>query len=210
MTCARTTPSTCGCRRRRVGDGPVCGPCRANTAATCGLMSTTLTSSRRSKVEPAADALVPSRLTRHREQLQYLGIGAWNTVFGYAVWALLEYLLHDRLSYLLIVTISYPIAIGNAYVCYRYIVFRSHRPILREIPRFLGRVSADDVESHRAATAAAGPAVQHLRGPGPLHLRGGRHLLPRPSGRSASTSSPPRAAPATLTRHAGELDRCPS
>ena len=87
-------------------------------------------------MERAADALVPPRFARQREQLQYLVIGAWNTLFGYAVWALLQTLLGDRLGYQAIVIISYPIAIANAYLTYRYIVFRSHGPILREIPRF--------------------------------------------------------------------------
>ena len=90
----------------------------------------------RVKVERAVDGLVPRSLVRHRERLQYLGIGAWNTLFGYCVWALLQYVLHDYLNYLVILTLSYPIAIANAYFCYRFIVFRSHTPILEEIPRF--------------------------------------------------------------------------
>ena len=73
---------------------------------------------------------------RRREQLLYLVVGAWNTVFGYAVWALMQYLLGDYLNYLVIIVLSWPIAVLNAYVCYRYIVFRSHGPVLRELPRF--------------------------------------------------------------------------
>lgn len=90
----------------------------------------------RRAVEHAADALVPRRLGRYREQVQYLVVGAWNTLFGYCVWALLQYALHDSINYLLIVVLSYPIAIANAYLCYRYIVFRSHGPVWREVPRF--------------------------------------------------------------------------
>ena len=63
-------------------------------------------------------------------------VGGWNTVFGYAVWAVLQFLLGEHLHYLVIVLISWPIAVLNAYVGYRYIVFRSHGPILRELPRF--------------------------------------------------------------------------
>jgi putative flippase GtrA len=73
---------------------------------------------------------------RRREQLLYLVIGGWNTVFGYAVWALLQVLLGDRLHYLVIVLIAWPIAVLNAYLGYRYLVFRSRGPILRELPRF--------------------------------------------------------------------------
>ncbi len=73
---------------------------------------------------------------RRREQLLYLVVGGWNTLFGYAVWALMQYLLGDYLNYLVIVVLSWPIAVLNAYVGYRYIVFRSRGPVLRELPRF--------------------------------------------------------------------------
>jgi putative flippase GtrA len=73
---------------------------------------------------------------RRREQLLYLVVGAWNTVFGYAVWATMQYLLGDTLNYLVIIVLSWPIAVLNAYLGYRYVVFRSRGPILRELPRF--------------------------------------------------------------------------
>ena len=71
-----------------------------------------------------------------REQLLYLIVGGWNTLFGYLVWATLQYLLGGYLNYLVIVVISWPIAVLNAYLGYRYIVFRSRGPIVRELPRF--------------------------------------------------------------------------
>ena len=73
---------------------------------------------------------------RHREQVLYLAVGAWNTLFGYAWWALLEFLLHDYLHYIAILVISWPLAVLNAYVCYRRIVFRSKDSVWRELPRF--------------------------------------------------------------------------
>ena len=73
---------------------------------------------------------------QRREQLLYLVIGGWNTLFGYSVWALLQAVLGDRLHYLVIVLIAWPVAVLNAYLGYRYVVFRSHGPILRELPRF--------------------------------------------------------------------------
>jgi putative flippase GtrA len=80
---------------------------------------------------------LPVRLvTERREQLLYLAVGAWNTFFGYAFWALLQYLLGDTLNYLVIVLIAWPVAVLNAYLGYRYIVFRSGGPMLRELPRF--------------------------------------------------------------------------
>jgi len=73
---------------------------------------------------------------RRREQLLYLVVGGWNTVFGYGVWALMQYLLGDYLSYLVVLLLAWPIAVLNAYLCYRFIVFRSRGPVLRELPRF--------------------------------------------------------------------------
>src|SRR5664279_2302015 len=73
---------------------------------------------------------------RRREQLLYLAVGGWNTVFGYAAWALLQYLLGDHLHYLVVVVLSWPIAVLNAYLGYRYIVFRSRGSVFRELPRF--------------------------------------------------------------------------
>jgi putative flippase GtrA len=79
---------------------------------------------------------VARRIVARREQILYLAVGGWNTVFGYAVWALMQFLLGDHLHYLVIVVISWPIAVLNAYLGYRYLVFRSRGPILRELPRF--------------------------------------------------------------------------
>jgi putative flippase GtrA len=69
-------------------------------------------------------------------QVLYLVVGAWNTAFGYAEWALLQFLLHDRLHYLAILVLAWPIAVLNAYVCYRRFVFRSSRSVRQELPRF--------------------------------------------------------------------------
>lgn len=71
-----------------------------------------------------------------REQLLYLAVGGWNTVFGYAVWALMQFLLGPYLHYLVVVVLSWPIAVLNAYLGYRFIVFRSRGAVLQELPRF--------------------------------------------------------------------------
>lgn len=73
---------------------------------------------------------------RRREQILYLVVGAWNTLFGYSVWALMQYLLHDYINYLVILVLAWPISVANAYFCYRTFVFRSHGSVLRELPRF--------------------------------------------------------------------------
>ena len=63
-------------------------------------------------------------------------VGGWNTVFGYGAWALLQFVLGDHLHYLVVVLLAWPIAVLNAYLGYRFIVFRSRGPVLRELPRF--------------------------------------------------------------------------
>ena len=91
------------------------------------------------------DRIAPGPLGRYREQLQYLVVGAWNTAVrlrglgGAAVHRCIDYL-----NYLVIIVLSYPFAIANAYVCYRYIVFRSHGSVMAGGAAFRDRVPADD------------------------------------------------------------------
>jgi len=73
---------------------------------------------------------------RRREQILYLVVGGWNTLFGYLIWALFQYLLHDYIYYLFILVIAWFPAVLNAYLCYRYFVFRSRGSVWRELPRF--------------------------------------------------------------------------
>ena len=74
--------------------------------------------------------------SRRREQLLYLVVGGWNTAFGYGSWALIQFLLGGYLHYLVVIVLAWPIAVLNAYLGYRYIVFRSQGPVLEELPRF--------------------------------------------------------------------------
>ena len=91
---------------------------------------------RRAWAERSADRLIPRRFQRYREQILYLAVGGWNTLFGYLNFVVLYYFLQARLSVMLILVISYAISIANAYICYRYIVFRSRGSVMREMPRF--------------------------------------------------------------------------
>lgn len=77
-----------------------------------------------------------------REQILYLVVGGWNTLFGYGLWAVLQFMLGERLHYLAILVISWPFSVLNNYLCYRYLVFRSRGSILRELPRFSAVYSA--------------------------------------------------------------------
>jgi putative flippase GtrA len=91
---------------------------------------------RRAWVEAAADRFVPRRFQRYREQILYLAVGGWNTLFGYLNFVVLYYFLQGTMPVMAILIVSYAISIANAYVCYRYVVFRSRGSVLREMPRF--------------------------------------------------------------------------
>jgi putative flippase GtrA len=82
-------------------------------------------------------------LVRRREQILYIVVGGWNTLFGYGVFALLYHLLHDvaavpkipgSMAALIVASV---IGMANNFVLYRTIVFRSHGAVRRELPRFL-------------------------------------------------------------------------
>lgn len=91
---------------------------------------------RRAWIERYADRVIPRRFRHYREQILYLAVGGWNTLFGYLNFVALYYFLQARLSVMVILVISYALSIANAYVCYRYVVFRSRGSVLREMPRF--------------------------------------------------------------------------
>jgi len=73
---------------------------------------------------------------RYREPLAYVIVGGWNTLFGYGCFAALYYLLHTHLHVDVILVFSYVLSIANAYVGYRYVVFRSRGDMKTELPRF--------------------------------------------------------------------------
>lgn len=74
--------------------------------------------------------------SEHREHLLYLIIGGWNTIFGYAVWAVLQFSIGRFVPYLGVIVLAWPAAVVNAYLGYRTFVFRSHEPVWTELPRF--------------------------------------------------------------------------
>ena len=78
-----------------------------------------------------------SRLGSRRKQVLFLAAGAWNTVFGYAIFAL-SYRAGLRYGwgYLPALWISQAVAIANAYVSYKFLVFRTRSAWLPEFARF--------------------------------------------------------------------------
>ena len=73
---------------------------------------------------------------RRREQILRPVAGVWNTLFAYLVRALLQYLLHNYIYYLVTMATAWFPAVLNAYASYRYVVFRSRDRIRWELPRF--------------------------------------------------------------------------
>lgn len=66
---------------------------------------------------------------------RYLGVGAFNTLFGYSVFAILNYVLHRHnvpVSYLFASALSNFINITVAYLAYKFLVFRTRGNYLSE------------------------------------------------------------------------------
>lgn len=75
-------------------------------------------------------------IDKYREQLRYLFVGGWNTIFGYLVFTGLYFLLNRRFHYSLIFIISYVISITNSYICNKVFVFKTRGNYLIEYLRF--------------------------------------------------------------------------
>jgi putative flippase GtrA len=71
-----------------------------------------------------------------RQEIRYLLVGGYNTVFGYGLFAVTETLLSDSVHYLVILVACQVVATVNAYLCYRFIVFRPEGQIVRDFLRF--------------------------------------------------------------------------
>ena len=67
---------------------------------------------------------------------RYLVTGVWNTAFGYGVFALLVALMTPRVHYLLIGIAASVLAITNAYIVHKLVVFRTKGNYLREYGRY--------------------------------------------------------------------------
>jgi len=88
-----------------------------------------------SKIGPAEPA-IKKFYSLHGQKIRYLLVGGWNTVFGYLLFAVLFSLLGAWVNYIAILVISYVFGITNAYLCYKFLVFRTEGNYLREYLRF--------------------------------------------------------------------------
>ncbi len=75
-------------------------------------------------------------MTERERGVRYLLVGAWNTVFGYGVFAALQLTLGDSVSYIFLLAIAQVIATLNAFVGYRLLVFKVQGSVLRDLARF--------------------------------------------------------------------------
>lgn len=76
------------------------------------------------------------------EKLRFLFIGAYNTAFGYGVFAVLYLLTHQSMHYLVIATISHLLSVTHSFLTHRYIVFRDHGRIIPAFLRFNAATAA--------------------------------------------------------------------
>jgi putative flippase GtrA len=75
-------------------------------------------------------------IERHKEKIMYLIVGMWNTAFGYGLFAGLYYLLSKSMHYNVILLICYVVSTINAYLLYKYLVFKTKGDLIRGYLRF--------------------------------------------------------------------------
>ncbi len=71
-----------------------------------------------------------------RQGLLYLAVGGWNTAFGFATFAGLQFALGDTVHYLAVLTLTWVISVLEAFVAYRLVVFRVRGHVMRDLTRF--------------------------------------------------------------------------
>ncbi|MFA5839265.1 MAG: GtrA family protein [Candidatus Margulisiibacteriota bacterium] len=74
--------------------------------------------------------------SRHKDKINYLLVGGWNTLFGYLVFVGLYFWLGNRTNYLVLLLISNVLSITNAYIGYKLLVFKTRGNYFREYLRF--------------------------------------------------------------------------
>jgi putative flippase GtrA len=60
----------------------------------------------------------------NRKEVRYVLVGGWNTLFGWAVFVALQLTVGATIGYMAVLVIAQVVSIINAYLCYRWLVFR--------------------------------------------------------------------------------------
>jgi putative flippase GtrA len=71
-----------------------------------------------------------------QQAFRYLVVGGWNTVFGIGLYAAAYSYFKSTINYLVLLILCNIIAITNAYICYKFFVFKTTGNWLREYLRF--------------------------------------------------------------------------
>jgi putative flippase GtrA len=69
------------------------------------------------------------------EHVWFVLVGAYNTAFGFAVFAGVHLLFPD-LHYLIVLLVAHVLSVLNAFVAYRRLVFKVHGNVLHDLVRF--------------------------------------------------------------------------
>lgn len=69
---------------------------------------------------------------KHRQKIHYVIVGGWNTLFGYMAYVLLYHWLGQQVHYVVLVVPSKILAITNAFICYKWFVFKTKGNVWRE------------------------------------------------------------------------------
>jgi putative flippase GtrA len=72
----------------------------------------------------------------NKKKMRYLAVGIWNTIFPYIVFAFIYYITNGKLHYVIILVLCQVIGLTNAYVCYKFFVFKTKGNVVREYLRF--------------------------------------------------------------------------
>jgi putative flippase GtrA len=87
--------------------------------------------------QPRPASSVVTGLSQHRERgLRYLVIGGFNTLFGIASFVLLQQTLGAHIGYLAVLVISWVLNILEAFLAYRFLVFRVQGHFFLDLARF--------------------------------------------------------------------------
>lgn len=78
----------------------------------------------------------PRAMSTREQGLRFVAVGAWNTVFGYLSFAVLQLLIGDQVGYMVVLGLAWIVNILQNYLTYRYLVFKVEGHWFRDLARF--------------------------------------------------------------------------